>query len=385
MRIIRYSMLGLLVFMLVLLAGCGNGNDNLTGQFRVDGTIVNTAGAPVPGAVILLFSDGSQVGQSLSEIDGAFTITDVPPGTYSIRVIQNFAGTDVVTVSGLFSVTTTNIQLTDIFTPTLQDVSGLPLSFTQGTLLVFGRDANDSPVDVTVQVDGIPGTAGPDTPIVLPQIPTGTRNVTVSARGQTIIFRDVPFFANTITVLNARFSAQVGVTVQGTVLTSAGVPASGLVVLLQRDGITVAQTNVLPNGTFSFPLVTQGVYRIVSSAIIGGVPVQAVSTTFTVSNANVVAPLLIVPTAFDLSGVTVSPTQGTLIVFARNLNNFPVQSLVQVTGVIGTFGPGSTVVVPAVPLGTATVTANTTLQTITIQNVPFQPGTVTAVTAVFTS
>lgn len=82
----------------LLLAACGGGESNgspigppgpppvLTGI--VQGTVVDAAGAPVSGIGVQLTGNGQPTRTASSDGTGAFTISSVPPGAYSLSVIS---------------------------------------------------------------------------------------------------------------------------------------------------------------------------------------------------------------------------------------------------------------------------------------------------------
>jgi len=74
------------VLLLLAVLPAANGQ-SVTGQ--VSGTIVDPAGALVPGATVQLIHDLSQtVHQFTTESTGEFLFTGLVPGTYSLRVMQ---------------------------------------------------------------------------------------------------------------------------------------------------------------------------------------------------------------------------------------------------------------------------------------------------------
>lgn len=78
-RLLQLSALSLALAACVLIgAGCG------AKRSRVSGT-VKYKGAVVPGGNIYLYSDSGSISSPI-QMDGAYSMTDVPPGTYSVII-----------------------------------------------------------------------------------------------------------------------------------------------------------------------------------------------------------------------------------------------------------------------------------------------------------
>jgi len=80
------------ILILCLLAGCGGGGGGTSasggggGDARLQGSVTDALGQPVAQALVIL---GDQSFTALSDQNGNFLFTEIPPADYSLRVIQN--------------------------------------------------------------------------------------------------------------------------------------------------------------------------------------------------------------------------------------------------------------------------------------------------------
>ncbi len=76
----------LLSGLLLALLGMGPVGDALAQTGTVRGRVLDAStGEPLPGASVVLLQDGTLVTGSASDVDGRYTIQNVPPGTYTLR------------------------------------------------------------------------------------------------------------------------------------------------------------------------------------------------------------------------------------------------------------------------------------------------------------
>ncbi|HEY3379475.1 MAG TPA: carboxypeptidase-like regulatory domain-containing protein [Armatimonadota bacterium] len=177
-----------------------------------------------------------------------------------------------------------------------------------------------------------------------------------------------------------------GVTVSGTVNSTAGGGLSGVTVLLMQNTLIAGQTLTDVNGTFAIRNISPGTYLPVVRTLNVVTPVDVVLPMVTVTSSNITLPQpILVPTTTDLQSVTPSSTLGTLVVFARDQNGLPIPATLQVSGV-GTIGLSqSPIVVNNIPVTSShdvLVLANS--QSRTFLGVPFAANTITVLNAVFT-
>lgn len=133
------------------------------------------------------------------------------------------------------------------------------------------------------------------------------------------------------------------------------------------------------DGTYSVGNLLAGTYTAVAVDTINGLPVRVVSAPFTITNADVVDVDLVLPTAADLTGVSAPPAgQSGLVIIAEDENGAPVNTATAtVSGMAGTFGPASTIIIPDVTPVTHSVSVTGNGQTITNPQVNFASNAIT--------
>jgi hypothetical protein len=150
------------------------------------------------------------------------------------------------------------------------------------------------------------------------------------------------------------------------------------VTVINSSGNTVGTTTTESNGTYTVGNLRAGTFRVFARETVNGTPVRVDTVPFTITNANVVDENLTLPTATDLTGVTTpSSNNSGLVIFARDQNQQPVEASATVSGMAGTFGPASPIIINAVPTTTHTVTVTGNGQVVTIPGVTFTRGAVT--------
>jgi len=76
----RFTFAPVLAALLMLPAGCGGGTKS-----KVSG-VITYKNAPVPGGMIFFSSESGGGFSSPIQMDGTYSITDIPPGTYSVVI-----------------------------------------------------------------------------------------------------------------------------------------------------------------------------------------------------------------------------------------------------------------------------------------------------------
>lgn len=252
-------LLALLVSFLLLFIGCGDDNDNENSMFPVTTRVTTTAGTPIANANISLARNGTIIGtfprtgnegRSSLRVRNATGLTLVIdqtatfPRTIYGPLIVNRSRTITIPVRTFAQLQTEN----DVTVPT----NGT------ATLVVFGfanADTTNTTIPVTVQVDT--GTVrGPSDPVVYPNISASTTHtikVTDPSTGRMLVFRNIAFTSDTITVLDAIFAESPNVTLRGR-LTNAisGANETNANLTLFRNGQQVSTGTTNNQGQFTF-------------------------------------------------------------------------------------------------------------------------------------
>jgi hypothetical protein len=382
--------------LLVLLAGCSNSDNGITGgaTFTVSGTVANVVGAAgESGVTVQLLANGSTVGSPVqTDANGLFTFVGVPTGTYTLLVTRAGVTPLVRTVVGPYVINQDrndlNVQVLTQADFEAQTGIAPPVDNTTGKLVVVGLTELGDLVSVTVTVAG-GAPVGPAAPAELTLTP-GTYSVSVAGNGTTVLVPGVQVVGGEITLLSIPFTGvppATDFTVTGAAVDAyTGAPLTGIVVTLMQNNAPVGNPFTTgADGTYLFENVLPGTdYRLRAEAT------GYTDTVFGPFAVNLDRRGLLIPVAsiLDLQandGVNepADNTTATLVIFAENGQGGPFNPTVSLNG-------GAVIVSPTVPvvqenlapgLFDIAITDSTSTATATLQDVNLQGGQITVVHA----
>jgi hypothetical protein len=368
MRAKAWALLLGLGLLLLALAGCDD-----------DGIITRTLGGTLTGlpagqSTVTLLQNGQTVRTAqVSDVNPSFSLPGLTQGTYAVAVQPE--GSSVRTLYGPVSLVgdQPNVDFQVFTQATLPAGVVVPNNGT-ATLAAFGLDQQGDRIAATVTVDALPQQSG--NPAVVTDIPVpGPHDVTVTTDGNTVTIPNVPFTANTVTVVLATTNTAT-VSVSGSVDDLLAVGDTTLTLL--RNGVvqqTLTVTGANPN--FTFNNVAAGTYIIAVEQ--AGNPVQTYFGPLTVdAAANLQGITIDTFTAANLPAALAVPANGTATAAAYPVSSQGVVQANDITLDVGDLAPqtGNPAIVPAINPGTYLVTATRNAADISLGNITFDANTV---------
>lgn len=249
----------------------------VTTEGTVTGTVYDTTlltGAVVPGATVKVFTtDGTPYAHTITDINGQYTISDLPMGIYTIAAVKdgNYLSQDLpLTISSTLPVTI-DLVLTNNESITKNIVYG-----------IVDDNLNNSPIDnVTVSlyqiVDGekvlvSTTTSIADGEFILDQIADGTYSLSFSKAGyQTVEVNNVILTGSTKFDASTTLTSTIGTinsTVSGYIKNELGIAVAnayvGLYQIVAAKETLVAVTYTNADGKYMFGNVVEGQYVVKS-------------------------------------------------------------------------------------------------------------------------
>ncbi|WP_308295731.1 MFS transporter [Streptomyces odontomachi] len=239
----------------------------LAGGVRIDGRVHTADGTPVPGAAVTLISPtGRQLGRSVAEGDGAYTVSAPASGSYVLIASAGGYQPQALTVFVSDAPFTYDIQLSGT-----SGLTGLVRSADDGTpvpgAVVIVTNARGD-VLATTETDGVGEFAIPD-------LVPGTVTLAVNSAHHRALAQPVDVGGTGAT--RVEIELQSGAHVRGTVR-GAGTPLSGArVTLADASGNVVATTTTGADGAYAFSDLEGGAYTVTAA----GYPPVAAGLTIT--------------------------------------------------------------------------------------------------------
>ncbi|MED4278752.1 carboxypeptidase regulatory-like domain-containing protein, partial [Priestia megaterium] len=286
----------------------------------VTGQVINAVtGAPLSGVIVTVTDINSLVlGNAVSDINGQFSIRNLPPNTAVI--------TATATKPGLGSAST-SVQLGP---GSINNVT-LALAPEVGSLTGFIRNVQTSEVVVgaTVQVfDFTRGliatiTTNKNGQYLLGNISPGTYRVIVSSQNFGTVVQETVVGINEETTLNFDLTPNPG-TIQGTVTNQrSGQPLGGVSIVVRQfspAGPVVANSATDGNGLFTIPNLAPGIYTVIATVPSFGISAASVEV---VTNSSSTVQLALSPNPGAVQGVVTDAQIGDTLpnTFIRVINN----------------------------------------------------------------
>jgi len=253
-------MLALLVSLLLLFIGCGDNGNNNNNMFPVSASVTTTTGAPIANADITLAENGTVLESFPATGDNGQTRLPNVRNATGLTLIVSPSATIPRTIYGPLVVNRSRTITIPVRTFTelanTFDVTA-PTNGT-ATLVVFGYEnatTLGTTIPVSVQVD-TGDTLGPGDPVVYPNISASTTHtikVTDPATGKMLVYRNIAFTGNTITVLDAIFAESPNVTLSGRFTNAiSGANETNANLTLFRNGQQVGTGTTNNQGRFTF-------------------------------------------------------------------------------------------------------------------------------------
>ncbi|HEV3344423.1 MAG TPA: carboxypeptidase regulatory-like domain-containing protein [Pirellulales bacterium] len=267
-------------------------------------------GSPAP-SVVLTFQSGVNKFTAVSDTGGKVSVSNLPPGTYTITTADSTAMTTSTTATVSAGVVT---SFTLVVAPPGQ-VSGTVTNATTGkplaNVVVYAANAGGLIASTVADSNGAYQLTGFD---------AGTYQIVVGDLGSPGVARSAVTLSSGHTTATANFNVNVAGIVSGTVFQAGGVtPISGAQVALAQSRVLLETTTTDANGNYSFVLVAAGSYQLEAAS--AGVAFPAI-TGVALSGGAVVAGRNFVAGSQVIDGVvhdagTAQPIAGAIITVTR--------------------------------------------------------------------
>ncbi|WP_394176431.1 carboxypeptidase regulatory-like domain-containing protein [Guptibacillus hwajinpoensis] len=263
---------------------------------NVQGSVTNTSGDPINEALVeVLNVAGMVVARTLTLPSGEYTINDLAPGSYQLRVSKD-----------LFRTTVLGFNLTAGETKTIN----VELGSNPGSLSGVVRDSStlDPLPDTTIQVTDERGvTVGQALTngsglYEINNLPPGIYNVTFVSEGYGSLTVGTKILSNQTTELNVELDQLVG-GITGTITDSNGNTLSGAIIEVFFNNVHIATATSDNNGLYRINNLSPGFYTINASKM--GFSTETIGASV-VANEISIANVALLPNPGDLTGTVLS-------------------------------------------------------------------------------
>ena len=214
----------------------------------ISGVVRDSANNPISGVTVSTTPGGYT---AFTNTSGQYTISNVPPGTYTVEAYK----------SGYGSVTQSNVQVVSNQTTTVN----FTFSTGSGTITGTVRDSASNPLSgVTVRTVGASFSAvtNQSGQYTLSNVPAGTYTLEASKSGYvTQTQSNVQVVANQTTTVNFTLIANLG-QITGTVRDGCNTPIGGATVRTTTGGYTATTAQ---DGSYTISNITSGTYTVEAS------------------------------------------------------------------------------------------------------------------------
>ncbi|MGG4167943.1 carboxypeptidase regulatory-like domain-containing protein [Rossellomorea vietnamensis] len=227
------------------------------------GTVQDPNAVAIPGATVTVFQNNIQVGSVITDSNGNYMVSGLPPGSYTVVVsAPNYTTESVAAMIENGQTTTVNVTLNE----------------DPGTLTGFVRDTNNVPIpggSVTVQISTGAGiivattVTAPDGSYTVPNLSPGNYTVVAAASNFQAATQGVTISSNTTSIVNFNLASDPG-SISGIVTNAqTGTPIIGANVqvrVVDSSGAVIATVLTDENGQYVVNGLAPGIYTVVVSA-----------------------------------------------------------------------------------------------------------------------
>ncbi|UTE75620.1 carboxypeptidase regulatory-like domain-containing protein [Rossellomorea sp. KS-H15a] len=227
------------------------------------GTVQDPNAVAIPGATVTVFQNNIQVGSVITDSNGNYMVSGLPPGSYTVVVsAPNYTTESVAAMIENGQTTTVNVTLNE----------------DPGTLTGFVRDTNNVPIpggSVIVQISTGAGiivattVTAPDGSYTVPNLAPGNYTVVAAASNFQAATQGVTISSNTTSIVNFNLASDPG-SISGIVTNAqTGTPIIGANVqvrVVDSSGAVIATVLTDENGQYVVNGLAPGIYTVVVSA-----------------------------------------------------------------------------------------------------------------------
>lgn len=223
----------------------------------ISGTVTNALTSdPLPSAVLALDLSGAVISQAFTDAFGNYTLTDIAPGSYIIRVAVDGFETKVLGV---------------IVEPNLETPVDFALSPNPGAITGVVTNLTSDPIDGALVIVSqgsttvVSALTDSDGKFVLTGLAPGVYVIQVKAKDFQNVVQGVSVVSNQTTSVDFQLVANPG-SIKGRVVTTEGESIPGAVVALDLSGTAVASAFVDDLGNYLIVGIAPGSYTIQAHA-----------------------------------------------------------------------------------------------------------------------